>query len=104
MILARGGRLWVLARRSSEAEEVPDASRLNGGVRRNPPPPIKLRAGPGLGSCPMGQLRNLKPHCPARDANILAKRDTRLDFRMSAQCVAIADLADISSSSDSLAS
>ena len=49
-------------RRSSEAEEVPDCSGLNGGVISNPPPPMKLRAGPrGTGelSRKMGELRSL---------------------------------------------
>ena len=45
-ILACGGRLWVLARWSSEAEEVPDCSRLNWWVISNHQPPVKLRAGP----------------------------------------------------------
>ena len=44
-ILACGGRLWVLARWSSEAEEVPDCSRLNWWVISNHQPPVTLRAG-----------------------------------------------------------
>ena len=44
--LACGGRLCVLARWSSEAEEVPDCSRLNWWVISNHQPPVKLRAGP----------------------------------------------------------
>ena len=68
VILACGGRLWVLARLSSKAEEVPDASRLNGGVRRNPPPPVKLRAGRGPGSCPVNGAapKPQPPLSPAR--------------------------------------
>ena len=45
-ILACGGRLWVSAWWSSEAEEVPDCSRLNWWVISNHQPPAKLRAGP----------------------------------------------------------
>ena len=43
--LACGGRLCVLERWPSQAEEVPDCSGLNDGVISNPPPPVKLGAG-----------------------------------------------------------
>ena len=44
--LACGGRLCVLERWASEAEEVPDCSRLNWWVISNHQPPMTLRAGP----------------------------------------------------------
>ena len=56
-ILACGGRLWVSARWSSEAEEVPDCSRFNWWVISNHQPPT-VRKAPG--SPPgNGRLRSL---------------------------------------------
>ena len=53
-----------MVRRSSEAEEVPDCSGLNGGVISNPPPPMTLRAGPqgaGESSREWGESEALPP-------------------------------------------